>query len=50
MFKLRVRGEARVGEGLLESLDARTVYSGADFSALTKVRVRLGLGPGLGLG
>ena len=29
-----------MGEGLLESLDARTVYNGADFSALTKVRVR----------
>ena len=32
--------KVRVGEGLLESLDARTVYTGADFSALTKVRAR----------
>jgi 3-hydroxy-3-methylglutaryl CoA synthase len=36
IFKLRVRGEARVGEGLLESLDAREVHNGGDFSALTK--------------
>ena len=36
IFKLRVRGEARVGEGLLEALDAREVHNGGDFSALTK--------------
>lgn len=36
MFKLRVRGEALVGEGLLASLDARTLYNGKDFSAVTK--------------
>jgi len=36
IFKLRVRGEACVGEGLLQTLEARQVHSGADFAALTK--------------